>query len=210
MYVYKYIEKEEHGMSITPIGTGMSGINSGSSGSNASPENIRRTIDALERRRDEYESAQKNRLSPEDPRVKNLNDRIDNLQKRLDKLELKGAKKPDSGECQTCKERRYQDGSDDPGVSFKSATKVNPEAAASAVRGHEMEHVYRNQAKAAREGKEVISQSVRIKTGICPECGKSYVAGGETKTVTRAKSDSRFSAGLSDGADKGSLFDASA
>ncbi|MGN1089021.1 MAG: hypothetical protein ACI4Q6_01350 [Huintestinicola sp.] len=197
-------------MGITPIGTGMSGIDMGSSGSNASPENIRRTISQLERQRDEYENAKTSKLSPEDPRVKNLNDRIGNLQKRLDKLELKGAKKPDSGECQTCKERRYQDGSDDPGVSFKSATRVNPEAAASAVRGHEMEHVYRNQAKAAREGKEVISQSVRIKTGICPECGKSYVAGGETKTVTRAKSDDRFSAGLSDGADKGSLFDASA
>lgn len=30
-------------------------------------------------------------------------------------------------ECQTCKNRKYQDGSNDPGVSFKAATHVAPE-----------------------------------------------------------------------------------
>ena len=39
-------------------------------------------------------------------------------------------------ECQTCKERKYQDGSNDPGVSFKTPTNVAPEQAAAAVRGH--------------------------------------------------------------------------
>ena len=94
------------------------------------------------------------------------------------------------GECQTCKERKYQDGSDDMGVSFQTPTNVKPEQAASAVRGHEMEHVYREQAKADREGREVVSQSVTMHTGICPECGKSYVSGGTTRTVTRAETDS--------------------
>ncbi len=87
-------------------------------------------------------------------------------------------------ECKTCKERRYQDGSNDPGVSMKSPTSVSPEASAAAVKGHEQEHVTRNQAKADSEGREVISSSVKIFTAICPECGKVYVSGGETKTVT--------------------------
>ena len=86
------------------------------------------------------------------------------------------------GECQTCKERKYQDGSDDPGVSFKTAAHIAPEAAGAAVRGHEMEHVVREQAKAQREGRRVINQSVSIHTAICPECGRSYVSGGTTRT----------------------------
>lgn len=93
----------------------------------------------------------------------------------------------EEGECQTCEERKYQDGSNDPGVSFKTATKLSPEKAATAVRGHEYEHVVRDQAKAEREGREVVQQSVTLHNEICPECGKVYVAGGETRTVTRAK-----------------------
>ena len=89
------------------------------------------------------------------------------------------------GECQTCRERKYQDGSDDPGVSFKTPTNVAPELAASAVRGHEQEHVVREQAEARREGREVVSQSVTYHTAICPECGKVYVSGGTTRTSTR-------------------------
>ena len=92
----------------------------------------------------------------------------------------------EEGECQTCKERKYQDGSDDPGVSFKTPTNVAPEQAASAVRGHENEHVVREQAKAVREDRKVVSQSVTYHTAICPECGKVYVSGGETRTVTKA------------------------
>ena len=92
-------------------------------------------------------------------------------------------------ECQTCANRKYQDGSDDPGVSFKTATKLSPEEAASAVRGHEMEHVVRNRAKAAREDREVVSQSVLIHTDICPECGDVYTSGGTTRTVTRGSTD---------------------
>ncbi len=92
----------------------------------------------------------------------------------------------EEGECQTCEERKYQDGSNDPGVSFKTATKLSPERAATAVRGHEYEHVVREQAKAEREDRRVVSQSVTLHNEICPECGKVYVSGGVTRTVTKA------------------------
>lgn len=95
----------------------------------------------------------------------------------------------EEGKCQTCEKRKYQDGSDDPGVSFKTPTNIKPEQAASAVRGHEMEHVVREQAQAKREGRKVVSQTVTMHTGICPECGKVYVSGGTTRTVTKADTD---------------------
>lgn len=95
----------------------------------------------------------------------------------------------EEAECQTCAERKYKDGSDDPGVSFKTATHLSPEQAASAVRGHEMEHVTRNQAKAQREDREIVSQSVTIHTDICPECGRVYTSGGTTRTITRGNAD---------------------
>lgn len=103
---------------------------------------------------------------------------------------VEGAQKAaEEGRCETCEKRKYQDGSDDPGVSFKTPTNIKPEQAAAAVRGHEMEHVVREQAAAQREGRKVVSQSVSIHTEICPECGKAYVSGGTTRTVTKADTD---------------------
>ncbi|NLL66892.1 MAG: hypothetical protein GX236_04225 [Clostridiaceae bacterium] len=90
-------------------------------------------------------------------------------------------------ECQTCKSRKYVDGSNDPGVSFKSPTSVSPGASFSAVSSHEQEHVTREQAKASREGRRVISQSVKIYIDTCPECGKAYSSGGKTTTVTKGE-----------------------
>lgn len=98
----------------------------------------------------------------------------------------------EEGECQTCKERKYQDGSNDPGVSFKTPSRIAPEQAAAVVRGHEQEHVVREQAQARRENREVVSQSVTLHTAICPECGKAYVSGGTTRTTTRADSVSKL------------------
>ncbi len=92
-------------------------------------------------------------------------------------------------ECQSCKNRKYQDGSDDPGVSFKTAQSVSPERAASAVRGHEAEHVRRNRADADRNGDEIISQNVQIHTSVCPECGRTYVSGGTTTTTVAKAAD---------------------
>jgi len=102
---------------------------------------------------------------------------------------VEGAQKAlEEGKCETCEKRKYQDGSDDMGVSFQTPTRVDPDQAASAVRGHEMEHVVREQAKAQREDRKVVSQSVTLHTNICPECGKSYISGGTTRTTTASAS----------------------
>ena len=90
-------------------------------------------------------------------------------------------KKSSPAECETCKNRKYQDGSDEM-VSFKSAAHISPEAAASRVRSHEQEHVSNAYKKASQNNGKVLSTNVSIKTSICPECGRSYVAGGETRT----------------------------
>ena len=84
-------------------------------------------------------------------------------------------------ECETCKNRKYQDGSDEM-VSFKSASHISPQASASRVRAHEQEHVSNAYRKAAKGGGKVISANVSLQRAICPECGRTYVAGGETTT----------------------------
>ena len=93
----------------------------------------------------------------------------------------KAAKRAGVIECETCANRKYQDGSDE-NVSFKSAQHVSPEAAGARVRGHEQEHVSNAYDKAAKEGGKVINASVAIHTAICPECGRTYVSGGTTTT----------------------------
>lgn len=98
------------------------------------------------------------------------------VEKTLKRMEIK--------ECQTCKNRKYQDESNDPGVSFKTPTRVSPEAAAAAVAAHENEHVSHEQARARQEGRKIVFQSVQIYTSVCPECGRVYVSGGKTTTVT--------------------------
>lgn len=92
-----------------------------------------------------------------------------------------GDKKKPGEECQTCKERKYQDGSDEM-VSFKSAAHISPESAAARVRSHEQEHVSNAYKKAAEGNGKVISASVSIHTAVCPECGRTYVSGGTTQT----------------------------
>lgn len=87
-------------------------------------------------------------------------------------------------ECQTCKNRKYQDGSDEM-VSFKSASRIAPEAAASRVRAHEGEHVANAYDKAAQRNGKVLYASVAIHTSVCPECGKTYVSGGTTCTAIK-------------------------
>lgn len=88
-------------------------------------------------------------------------------------------------ECETCENRKYQDGSNEADVSFKSASRVSPEAAVSAVRNHEAQHVSNAYQKAEEDNGKVISASVSIHTSICPECGRSYVSGGTTKTMIK-------------------------
>jgi len=90
-------------------------------------------------------------------------------------------RKSSPAECETCKNRKYQDGSDEM-VSFKSPSHISPESAASAVRAHEQEHVSNAYKDAAMNNGKVLRASVSIHTSICPECGRSYVSGGTTST----------------------------
>ncbi len=89
-------------------------------------------------------------------------------------------------ECRTCESRKYVDGSDDAGVSFKTPTHISPESSGAAVMSHEQEHVSREGAKARREGRNIVSQSVQIHTDVCPECGRAYISGGKTTTVSKS------------------------
>jgi len=50
------------------------------------------------------------------------------------------------------------------------------------VRAHEQEHVSNAYTDAAQNNGKVLRASVAIHTAICPECGRSYVAGGTTST----------------------------
>ena len=87
-------------------------------------------------------------------------------------------------QCETCETRTYQDRSNDSGVSMQMPTRLSPTEAASAVIAHEREHQVREAAKAEAEGRDVVSNEIRIFTSRCPECGRKYVSGGETRTVT--------------------------
>lgn len=101
----------------------------------------------------------------------------------------KTGRKSSPEECQTCKERKYQDGSNE-NVSFKSASHISPNAAGAAVRSHEGEHVANAYDKAAQNNGKVVSASVSIHTAVCPECGRTYVSGGTTNTMIRYSDES--------------------
>ncbi|MDR1572402.1 MAG: hypothetical protein LBS32_07750 [Clostridiales Family XIII bacterium] len=134
-----------------------------------------------------------------------------------DEEKSKRGKKKQQGaeqECQTCKNRKYKDVSDDPSVSFQTPTKLSPGEAEGAVRAHERQHVSHERSEAERESREVVSQNVVIHYAVCPECGKVYIAGGTTTTVTRAASEreklgAQYMAGV-DSLPKGSNVDSGA
>lgn len=121
--------------------------------------------------------------------------------------EVAPGKRVSPAECETCKERKYQDGSDEM-VSFKSAQHISPTEAGTRVRAHEQEHVSNAYEKAEQKGGKVLQASVSIHTAICPECGRTYISGGETNTKiqypaednpymkSRKKSDSNLLSGM--------------
>lgn len=100
--------------------------------------------------------------------------------------------KVNPSECQTCANRKYQDGSDEM-VSFKAPGKISPEASYGKVMGHEKEHVANAIAEGSKENKELVSATVSLQTSICPECGRSYVSGGTTTTIMKTYRDDAFS-----------------
>lgn len=100
-----------------------------------------------------------------------------------DKVKKPG-KRSSPEDCETCSNRKYQDGSDE-NVSFKTASHISPESAGSRVRAHEGEHVSNAYKKAAQKDGKVLNASVAIHTSICPECGRTYVSGGVTNTMIK-------------------------
>lgn len=95
--------------------------------------------------------------------------------------EKKAGRRSTPQECETCKNRKYQDGSDE-NVSFKSAAHISPQSSAAKVMAHEQEHVTNAYTKAAQNNGKVLSAVVALHTAVCPECGTTYVAGGTTTT----------------------------
>ena len=102
--------------------------------------------------------------------------------------EVQPGKKSSPAQCQTCKNRKYQDGSNEM-VSYKSATHISAQASLGRVMAHEQEHVSNAHAKAAKSGGQVMQASVSIKMAICPECGRAYAAGGTTTTAIKYPKD---------------------
>ena len=96
--------------------------------------------------------------------------------------EKQAGRKSSPAECETCKNRKYQDGSDEGDVSFKAAAHIDPKSAAARVMSHEQEHVSNAYQKAAENNGKVVSCNVSIHTAVCPECGRTYVSGGTTAT----------------------------
>ncbi|MCQ2081556.1 MAG: hypothetical protein MJZ11_07845 [Lachnospiraceae bacterium] len=98
-------------------------------------------------------------------------------------------KKSSPAECETCKNRKYQDGSDEGDVSYKAPTHISPATSTAKAMSHEMEHVANAYSKAANGNGKVLQASVRLKMAVCPECGTSYCAGGETTTKIQYSGD---------------------
>jgi len=99
-----------------------------------------------------------------------------------DNTTVKPGYKSSPAECKTCRERKYQDGSNETDVSFKAPGHIAPEASASTVMAHERMHVANAYQSASQKNGHVVSCSVSLHTSVCPECGRSYVSGGTTST----------------------------
>lgn len=91
--------------------------------------------------------------------------------------------KVNPSECETCRNRKYVDVSNDSNVSFKAPGHISPGASAAVVSSHEQEHVSNAKSSAAETG-ATVTTSVTLQMAVCPECGTSYVSGGTTTSTT--------------------------
>ncbi len=98
-------------------------------------------------------------------------------------------------ECQTCKNRKYVDSSDELNVSFKTPGHIDPGASAAVVSAHEQEHVSNAIQEGSKPGNQLMSASVALKMSVCPECGRSYVSGGVTTTTMKYNEKNPYDAG---------------
>ncbi len=103
--------------------------------------------------------------------------------------EKQAGKKSSPAECETCKNRKYKDGSDEGDVSFKAAAHIDPKSAAARVRSHEQEHVSYAYQKAEKNNGKVVACNVSIHTAVCSECGRTYVSGGTTATQIKYRNE---------------------
>ena len=94
----------------------------------------------------------------------------------------KETKETQKAECQTCKERKYMDQSNEGDVSFPAHTLTARGQAPALVMDHAGFLGLNGVAEAQKQNKRLVSVSVSLKTGVCPECGKTYIAGGTTRT----------------------------
>ena len=88
------------------------------------------------------------------------------VQGAQEKTGTQEAKKAQKAECQTCKERKYMDQSNEGNVSFQSPTHIAPGQAAARVMSHEREHVRNAVAEGQKENKKLVSVRVSLKTGV--------------------------------------------
>ena len=105
-------------------------------------------------------------------------------------------------ECQTCATRKYQDGSDESDVSFQTPTHIPNSIAASVILAHEHEHVanayekeHNTSVNHTHTHAHVDNAQVKLKTDICPECGRVYFSGGVTNTVISYVDDEQYEKG---------------
>lgn len=108
---------------------------------------------------------------------------------KVSAAQLKTLKRSGAVECATCASRKYQDGSNEGNVSFKAPGHIAPSASSGKVMAHEQEHVSNAVQKASKNNARLMAANVTLKTAICPECGRSYVAGGTTHTMIKYSKD---------------------
>lgn len=109
--------------------------------------------------------------------------------------DVESSSKIQQGECKTCSERMYVDGSNEGDVSFKAPGHISPSQSYGKVMSHEQEHVANAREKASKPGARLISATVSLKYASCPECGKRYVAGGTTNTMIEYSKDNPYDQG---------------
>ncbi len=109
--------------------------------------------------------------------------------------DVENSSKVKQTECQTCKARKYVDGSNEADVSFKAPGHIDPGQSYSKVMSHEQEHVANARQKTAGDDAELVSATVSLKIAICPECGRSYVAGGTTNTMIKYNEENPYDSG---------------
>ena len=71
--------------------------------------------------------------------------------------DTESGKKVEKTECQTCKNRKYVDGSNEGNVSFKTPGHISPESSGAKVMAHEKEHVANAVAKGNQADNKLVS-----------------------------------------------------